>query len=73
MTPIVHDPEALFAARFSIREAYFAIRRLRQADASIRETLTRLDEMCCELTLELESLAPELPMRVGGGMAGGVL
>jgi hypothetical protein len=69
MRPIVHDPEALYAARFSIREAYVAIRKLRQADPSIRETLTRLDELCCELTLELESIAPELPMRVGGGMA----
>ena len=66
-TPI-HDPEALFAARYAIREAHTAIRRLRQADPTIRDTLNRLDEMCVELTIEMESIGPMLPLRLVGGV-----
>ncbi len=57
---ITHDPEALIAARYVIREAWLAIGRLRQSDATIRITLDRLDEMCADLTLEIESLQPQL-------------
>lgn len=57
---ITHDPESLIAARYVIREAWLAIGRLRQADATIRITLDRLDEMCADLTLEIESLQPHL-------------
>ena len=58
----VHDPEALWAARYAVRESFLAVRRLRQADSMIRETLDRLDALCSALTLELESNEPELPL-----------
>ena len=57
------DPEALYAARYAIREAYTSIRRLRQGDPAIRETLTRLDAMAVELTMELEAIEPEMDLR----------
>ena len=59
----IHDPEALFAARYALREAWTAIRRLRQADPTVRITLDRLDAMCAELTLELETCEPSLPLQ----------
>lgn len=60
----MNDPEALWAARYAVREAYAAIRRLRQTDPTIRDTLTRLDEICVELTTELEAIEPEMSLRV---------
>lgn len=41
-------PHALWAARYAIRDAYTRIRRLRQADPTIRNTLNRLDDLCAE-------------------------
>ena len=73
MQPIIHDPEALFAARYIVRRAYVEIRSLRQADPAIRVVSSQLNDIACELTSDIEAVQPELPMRVGGGMAGGVL
>jgi hypothetical protein len=69
MAPIIHDPEALFEARCIVRQAYVAIRSLRQNDPAIRVVSGQLDDIACELTSDIEALQPELPMRVGGGMA----
>lgn len=58
-----HDPEALWASRFEIRRAYAAIRQLRQADPTVRDILNRLDELCAELTTEIESIQPSMQLR----------
>jgi len=58
-----HDPEALWAARIAIRQAYVSIQRLRQGDPTIRVMATRLDELCVELTVEIESIDPEMNLR----------
>ncbi len=63
MEPIIHDPEAIWVSRFEIRRAYEAIRRLRQADPTIRETLTRLNELCIDLTTEIDSIQGEMELR----------
>jgi hypothetical protein len=42
---------------------------LRQNDPAIRVVSGQLDDIACELTSDIEALQPELPMRVGGGMA----
>ena len=59
----IHDPEALWSSRFEIRRAYAAIQRLRQADPTVRDLLNRLDELCTELTVEIESIQPEMRLR----------
>ena len=63
LPPVVHDPAALWAARYEVRRAYEAIKRLRQADPTIRCVLDDLDELCCELTSEIESIEPEMNLR----------
>lgn len=63
LPPIIHDPEALWAARYEVRRAYEAIKRLRRVDPTIANVLDDLDELCCELTSELESIEPEMNLR----------
>lgn len=63
LPPIVHDPEALWAARYEVRRAYAAIQRLRQADPTIRDLLTRLNEICVDLSTEIQSIQPEMNLR----------
>lgn len=58
MTP---DPTALWAARFEVRTAFVAIKRLR-ADPVLTELLDRLDELACGLTAQIDALNPTLPM-----------
>ena len=62
MTPPLHDPAELFAARWAIREAWTSIRRLPCRDATTRDILERLDALCSELTTEIEAMEPELEL-----------
>lgn len=60
---IIHDPEALWSSRFEIRRAYAAIQRLRQADPTVCVMLDRLDELCTELTSEIDSIQGVMELR----------
>lgn len=59
MSESTRDPDSLFQAHCLVREAYVRVRKLRQVDPAVRETVTRLDEMASELWLEYHG--PELP------------
>lgn len=61
---IIHDPAALYAARFEIRKCREAIKRLRQTDPTIRTLIDGLDEMAVDLTTELETIEPNLPLEI---------
>lgn len=59
----IHDPEALFSTRWYLRCAYESIRKLRQADPTVRDILNRMDEMCGELTVEIDTIEPHFQFR----------
>lgn len=59
------DPSALIAARYAVRDAWRSIRQLQRVDP-LPDTLDRLDQLCAELTAEIEAIEPMLP---GLGMA----
>lgn len=56
------DTAALIATRTILRRAYTEIRALSQDDPSVRCTLTALDEMCTDLTNEIEAVEPRLAL-----------
>lgn len=66
LPPIVHDPAALWAARLEVRRAHEAIKRLRRADPTIRCLLDDLDRLCVDLTIEIETMEPRLPLCMSG-------
>ena len=69
ITPIpIHDVTTLWQARLILRDAYTAMRRLRQADPTIRCLLDQLDEMAIDLTNEMEAIGPMLPLGVAGAV-----
>ena len=65
MTPAIRpvtDIPSMFALRLILRRAYVEGRTLPQSDPSVRDTLTKLDELCCDLTNDIEGAWPELPL-----------
>ena len=56
------DPVTLWQARLIVRQAYVEIRALRQADPTIRCVAHQLDDIACDITVELEAIGPMLPL-----------
>ena len=63
--PVVQDYDAVFRAYCIVRTAYSQVRRLRQADPTIRDVATQLDEMASHIFAELYPDHPGLPLLTG--------
>lgn len=60
----VHDPEALWQARYILRKAHFELRTLRQVDPTVRCMITNVDDLCAEITSELDAGEPQLTLTI---------
>jgi len=59
---MTRDTATIRIIRTIVREAYVKIGQLPQHDSAARETRTRLDEICVELSCELADAEPELAL-----------
>jgi len=57
-----HDPESLWKARVYVRVAQEQVKRLPQADPTVREVANQLDDICIDITDAIELENPRLPL-----------
>lgn len=57
-----HDSDSLWKARVYVRIAQEQVKRLPQADPTLRCIATKLDDLCIEITEAIELENPRLPL-----------